>query len=128
MSRTYRKIAHAQVNARRISYVKQRRDTYYCVQELKEEGFSPRARDQKLASQGYLNSWDDYNVSAYKEVKHIDQRTVDFLDEECGETLTPTHCKRLYSYQDYKYHFKRIQNDFISKLKKVKQCQNQLKH
>ena len=124
MSRTYRKIAHAQVNARKISYVKQFRDTYYCVQELKEEGFNPRARDQKLASQGYLDSWDDYKVSAYKEVKHIDQRTVDFLDEEGGEILTTTHCRR----QDYKYHFKRIQNDFISKLKKVKQCQNQLKH
>ncbi len=84
MSRTYRKIKHACINARRISFRSQRRNTYYWVQELEEEGYYPRSRDKKLACKGYLDNWDDYFVSGYAEMDWIEH---DYEKEKVVEEL-----------------------------------------
>lgn len=94
MSRTYRKIEHAAINCRKIRFRSQYRDSYYYVQELLEFGFSPRQRDKKLASKGYLTNWDDYFLSAYREVDYSDL-----------ETEKETICEELWfkGWVDYKF-------------------------
>jgi len=80
MSRTYRKIAHANINARGIRFRSQRLNTVDYIDQLKDEEFYPRPRDYKLASRGYLNPWDDYNNAAWHESTYV----VNQVDEKLG--------------------------------------------
>jgi hypothetical protein len=80
MARTKRNITHANINARSIRFKSQLTTAAAYVEELKEQGFSPRIRDLRIARKGYLDNRDDHLVSAYMET--------DFKGNKAWETDT----------------------------------------
>lgn len=77
MSRTTRNIKYANLNARRIRFKSQLTQTSAFVDELLEYSFVARTRDKVLSSRYYLTNWDDYGVSAYRELDFKDGKNTD---------------------------------------------------
>lgn len=105
MSRTYRKVAFSNPNSRRIRHMNQYKNSYYYIQELEENNYSYRNRDRTFGNYSNLNQWNDYGVSGFSEIEHINRETNTIINN-------------LYRRTDYMYIFNKLNKEYIQKLRK----------